>query len=222
VISPHLDDAVLSCWHVLERGDATVATVFTASPEPGTSGWWDRLTGASDSVVRMEERRREDAAAMSLAGARAVGLGLLDEQYRPNGSVPALAAALDDATGEAEVVYVPLGIFLSADHGLVRDAALELDRQLRFYADHPHIGVFGLPSWLTGVDRGGLDVDGAWREAMRAAGLDPDSLTAEAHPLDDASFERKLEAVRAYATQVEALVCEAPLEQLRWEVTWTR
>lgn len=223
VISPHYDDAVLSCWHVLEDGDATVATVFSGTPEPGVLGWWDRLTGAADSAARMEERRQEDAAALALAGARSLELDLLDEQYRANGAVPALGAALEAATRDAEAVYAPLGLFLSADHGLVRKAALELDRELRFYADHPHIGVWGLPRWVTGADSArGLDVEGAWNGAMAAADLDPRSLHAEVHALDDASFASKLQAVRAYRTQVPALECEAPLEQLRWEVTWTR
>ena len=36
VLSPHLDDAVLSCWHVLGReGDVRVVNVFTGSPEDG-------------------------------------------------------------------------------------------------------------------------------------------------------------------------------------------
>jgi len=221
VLSPHFDDAVLSCWHVLEGGAATVATVFSASPPAGTSGWWDRLTGEPDSVARMRERRREDEVALDLVGARSLELGLLDEQYRANGSVPALADALRAATAEAGVVYAPIGLFLSNDHKLVRDAAMGLDAPLRLYADHPHIGVWGLPRWVTGGTAvGGLDVDGAWREAMRDAGFDPDALEAEVHALDDAAFERKLRAVRSYSTQVAALECEAPLEQLRWEVTW--
>ena len=222
VLSPHFDDAVLSCWHVLEGGDATVATVFSGTPEPGVVGWWDRLTGAGDSAARMDERRREDAAALSLAGARALELDLLDGQYRANGALPALEEALEAATRDAGPVYAPLGLFLSFDHELVRKAALGLDLELRLYADHPHIGMWGLPNWVTGADTaGGLDVDGAWRGAMLAAGLDSQSLQAEVHVLDDRSFARKLEAVHAYRTQVAALECEAPIEQLRWEVTWT-
>jgi|SRR5829696_4453282 len=221
VLSPHFDDAVLSCWHVLEPGEATVVTVFGGVPEPGVLGWWDRLTGAVDSAARMEERRREDAAALSLAGAQSLALDLLDQQYRSNGSVPALAPALEEATRDAEVVYAPVGLFVSFDHELVRTAAVGLDRELRLYADHPHIGVWGLPGWVTGAESDPvLDVDGAWRGAMCDARLDPESLTAHVHPLDDATFERKLEAVRAYATQIPALECEAPLDQLRWEVAW--
>jgi hypothetical protein len=223
ILSPHFDDAVLSCWHLVEGGRATVATVFSGVPEPGTEGWWDRLTGATDSVQRMHERRAENAEALALGGADGLTLDLLDEQYRSDGHVQGLEGALMRATRAADVVYAPLGLFLSADHRIVRDAALKLDADVRLYADHPHAGVWGLPGWVTGSSREQrLDVDGAWRAGMLAAGLAPDSLRADVHALDDAAFERKLEAVRVYRTQLAALECEAPLDQLRWEVTWTR
>jgi hypothetical protein len=94
VLSPHLDDAVLSCWHLLAGGDTTVVTVFAGVPEPGTCGWSDRLTGASDSAARVRERLGEDTRAPALAGASSGRLDLLDEQYRGNGDVPAVAEQL--------------------------------------------------------------------------------------------------------------------------------
>jgi LmbE family N-acetylglucosaminyl deacetylase len=223
VVSPHLDDAVLSCWHLLENANTTVVTVFTALPEPGTSGWWDKLTGADDSRARVRERLAEDQRAMSLTGASSVHLDLLDEQYRRNGAAPPVAEALAEHVEGADAVYAPLGVWLSEDHELVRDATLGLRADVRFYADHPHAAIWGLPSWVTG-DGGppGLDVDAAWRQRMTEAGLNPEALTPAVHPLDDAALERKLAAVNAYATQLAALEREAPLHQLRWEVTWTR
>jgi LmbE family N-acetylglucosaminyl deacetylase len=220
VVSPHLDDAVLSCWHVLEAGDATVVSVFTGVPESGVSGWWDRLTGAPDSAARVRERLLEDDRALALPGVDSVRLDLLDEQYR-NGAVPPLAEALAEHLAEADEVFVPLGLFFSADHDLVRRAALELRDDAVLYADHPHVALWGLPSWVTG-ENGSLDVDAAWRQRMAEAGLDPAALSATVHPLDDDSFDRKVAAVRSYGTQLEALEREAPLAQLRWEVTWTR
>jgi ADP-ribose pyrophosphatase YjhB (NUDIX family) len=223
VLSPHLDDAVLSCWHAFEAGDATVVSVFAGIPDAGTSGWWDRLTGSDDSAARVRERLREDEGALALAGASAVRLDLLDEQYRGNGVSPSVAEALADHVRDADEVYAPLGLFLGDDHRLVRDAALELRADTVLYADHPHAGIWGLPGWVTG-DGGAaeLDVDAAWRQRMTEAGLEPDSLRPVVHTLDADAFERKLAAVRAYRTQVPALEREAPFDQLRWEVTWTR
>jgi len=221
VISPHLDDAVLSCWHVLEAGGATVVTVFTGAPDAGTTGWWDRLTGSSDSPARVRERRREDERAMSLAGVGYAHLDLQDEQYRRNGASPPVTAALAEHLDGADEVYAPLGFFFSGDHELVREAVLALRANTRLYADLPHAGFWGLPSWVSG-EEGELDIDAAWRQRILETGLDPSALTASVHALDDDAYERKLAAVRCYETQFKALAREAPLEQLRWEVTWTR
>lgn len=221
VLSPHLDDAVLSCWHRLEGGDVKVVNVFTGLPDSGVAGWWDVLTGEPDSVARMNERLREDARALAATRAVSVGLGLLDEQYRRNGRQPAVAEALAEHLADADEVYAPAALALGADHALVLAGALELRDDLRLYADLPHAALWGWPPWVTG---GGedhpLDVDAAWRARLRGAGLDPDALRPQAHALDDRSFERKLEAVRCYGTQVAALEREAPLKALRWEVTW--
>src|SRR5215213_10264116 len=144
VISPHLDDAVLSCWHVLEDGDATVVTVFTGAPAAATMGWWDKLTGSDDSPARVRERLREDERAMSLAGVGYVHLDLLDEQYRRNGASEPVAEALGEHVDGADEVYAPLGFLFSGDHELVRDAVLGLRGNTRLYADLPHAGLWGL------------------------------------------------------------------------------
>ena len=84
LVSPHFDDAVLSCWHLVGGGgDLRIVNVFTGTPkDAGARGWWDRLTGATDSQERMRERAAEDRDALSTAGRSAVGLGFLDDQYR--------------------------------------------------------------------------------------------------------------------------------------------
>src|SRR4051812_3102072 len=116
VISPHLDDAVLSCWHVLDGGEATVISVFTGVPDAGTTGWWDKLTGTDDSPARVRERLREDERAMSLPAAPPTPLDPLDEQYRHNGATPPVAEALAEHVADADEVYAPLGLFFSSDH----------------------------------------------------------------------------------------------------------
>ncbi len=46
ILSPHLDDAVLSCWHLLEQpGELIVINVFAGVPEDGGRlAWWDQGT----------------------------------------------------------------------------------------------------------------------------------------------------------------------------------
>ena len=83
ILSPHIDDAVLSLWAVLAGpGEVTVMNVFDGVPEGrGALGVWDQLTRAEDPVARAEERRAEDEAAMRLLGRSAVNLGFIDAQY---------------------------------------------------------------------------------------------------------------------------------------------
>src|ERR1022692_2809707 len=82
-VSPHLDDAALSASVALGCGGATVVTVFTALPAPGCPvTWWDRLTGATDSVERQRERLAEDTVAMRQLSATGIHLDEPEALYR--------------------------------------------------------------------------------------------------------------------------------------------
>jgi len=232
ILSPHLDDAVLSCWHLLEASrEVSVINVFTASPAAGRPiPWWDRLTGASDAVARMEERRAEDRAALALAGCEAVSLGLLDDQYRTAGiGARAVLGQLRGALAADTTVYAPAAMDAHRDHVLVRDAALSLAREgtpLVLYADLPHAIPAGWPSWVTGEHtHAGPDPGAAWRRVLDAAGLLAERLVPRVRPLDAEARARKLAAVNCYGTQREALdrYSFAPLADprvLAWEVYW--
>jgi len=65
ILSPHHDDAVLSCWHGLSGpGEVLVINVFAGIPGPhGDDRAWDRGAGVSDSAAAMIRRRAEDRAA---------------------------------------------------------------------------------------------------------------------------------------------------------------
>src|SRR6266704_1538934 len=54
ILSPHLDDAALSCWSVLtDQTPVTVVNVFAGvPPEECPMAWWDRMTGAESSHER--------------------------------------------------------------------------------------------------------------------------------------------------------------------------
>ena len=227
LVSPHLDDAVLSCWHLLAADDdVSVVNVFTGPPEDGVQkGHWAVLTMARDSAARTSERVDEDRRALALVGREPVNLGLPEAQYRRNGLAPrALVDALAGHLRGDGLVYVPAAIgHHHADHAVVLAAALascEKDR-LRLYADLPHANMYGWPGWVTGdLDTGGLDVDAAWAWAFENNGLDPDELEPELHALDDAAFEQKLAAVRAYRTQAPVLARLRPFAELRHELVW--
>ena len=82
VLSPHLDDAALSCSALIERDrPATILTAFDGEPDPPQAAAWDLLTGFSGSTDSMAARRQEDRAAFAGTPHDLAGLGLLDLQY---------------------------------------------------------------------------------------------------------------------------------------------
>jgi LmbE family N-acetylglucosaminyl deacetylase len=89
VLSPHLDDAVLSCGalltHAHDHAPVTVATLFTRSgPPPYTlsARRYLRLTGASDAEKLYAARRAEDREVLERMGVAWRHLSLPDGLFR--------------------------------------------------------------------------------------------------------------------------------------------
>jgi LmbE family N-acetylglucosaminyl deacetylase len=226
LVSPHFDDAVLSCWHlVAAEGELRILNVFTGEPEdPGTHGWWDRMTGATDSRERVRERAAEDRDALSSCGRSAASLGFLDDQYRTEAQplepiVERLRSELDTASR----LVAPAALGDHADHVLARDACaalIEEGHPLTLYADLPGATEYGWPHWVTGSEpEPYLQVDAHWDRALARF----EALHPEVHELDGPELERKVDTIRRYRTQTAALRSYARLDQpeiLRYEVTW--
>ena len=138
VVSPHLDDAALSCALLLAANPGSyVTTVFAAGPpsvRPLTP--WDRAAkyfpeGADVTGVR----RGEDISAAALVHATAIHLNYWDRQYRNerygyqgpvDDELPtAIAATLASRRPQAAAWVIPLGLG-HADHRLVAEAGLIL------------------------------------------------------------------------------------------------
>ena len=233
ILSPHLDDAVLSCWHVLTQpGEVMVINVFAGAPAGlPAPAWWDEYTGATDSGERVRERIEEDRRALALAGREPTNVGLLDEQYREHAQpleqlVEQIARRLPP---EAEI-YAPAALTDHADHMLVRAAALELrtaGADVSLYADLPHATVHGWPAWVVGARTPATkDLAAAvWARVLATTGLAAGELTPSVRALDPEKHARKLAAVQMYRTQVTALqeFADRPLtdrEALGYEVVW--
>ena len=184
VVSPHLDDAVLSCWSLLgeptaaSTGTVTVVSVCAGVPRAGMLGAWDVRGGAACSRERMLERRAEEQAALSTTAARLVLLDLLDAQYEASGED--VAGALGPELEAARWVFVPAGIGAHPDHLRVRAAVLALRPDAILYADIPYA------------------LQDGWEPPL--PGYEP-----EERLLDRASFAAKLEALACYATQIPPL-----------------
>ncbi len=213
VLSPHLDDAALSCFAVLSRQGATttVVTVFAGVPEPGTTGAWDASHGVARSDEHMAERVADDLDVMAGLGARAVHLPLLDLQYRTSRLTPRSLARRLEQHVEGADVYAPAGFGGHPDHVLVRDAALRAFAgmaSLRLYADLPYAAYDGWP----------LDCrDGSCQRRLRGvlstvasrprvAGCEHEALTPE-------TASAKLRCLAKYRSQFPLL--DGPSEDVR-------
>ncbi|MGF6969796.1 LmbE family N-acetylglucosaminyl deacetylase [Paraburkholderia sp. WC7.3g] len=128
VISPHLDDAVLSCGLLIAARPCTVVcTVFTAPPAENMTTDWDCASGFADAFEAMRARQAEDREALGLLSAVPVHLLFRDAQYRASPDVDALITALNETVADTKptLVLMPLGLFHS-DHVLVASACLAL------------------------------------------------------------------------------------------------
>ena len=231
ILSPHFDDAVLSCWRLMAGpADVTVVNVFTAEPPAGTPPpWWDRATGASDPVERMRERRREDAAALALTGTSSVEIGLLDDQYRPpssrcmrssSGSASSLPRRRSSTPRARSTAIQTTFSFATPRWSSL--ARVGRSCCMRICPTRPlaagRRGCLGVVSAGERC-RGRL---GPCAQGSRARRAQP---RPEPHPLDAPTRTRKLQALALYESQRAALdrYAFAPLDDpraLAWEVSW--
>jgi LmbE family N-acetylglucosaminyl deacetylase len=214
VLSPHLDDAVLSCGGRIAAitragGRALTVTPF-AGDEPETSP--SRLAGnlrrswqlPAGQVVAA--RRREDDEAGRRLGAETEHWTLREALYRTDAGGHALyashaalygePAAADAATAEevtkricnlpaTALLLVPLAVGGHVDHRLVRAAAERSGRTMAYYEDFPY------SEWKWFGVRRALDSDSSW--------------SSEALPLSPDLLELRKQAILAYSSQVRTL-----------------
>jgi LmbE family N-acetylglucosaminyl deacetylase len=215
VLSPHLDDAALSCGARIAaaagRGERVVVATFFTADEPAEAPselaadlrrWWRLAPGEV-----MAARRREDAAALARLAAELVHLGLPEAPYRlaadgrPHytelralfgapaaADAAALGIRLDAALGglpPGGLTLAPLGVGGHVDHRLLRAAAERSGRELAYYEEFPYVAW----KWL----------------ALRRALVRPRDWHADTLPVPPALFESKAAAIAAYASQVPAM-----------------
>jgi len=212
VISPHLDDAVLSCGRLLAaHPGSTVLTVFAgAPPEARQLTEWDRRCGFAGAGEAIAARRREDEAALALLGATPHWLDFCDGQYHCTPNFDELITALEAAMLDLlpDVVLYPLGLD-HPDHVLVHDACAAALRALTgalafAYEDVPYRARRGqLQQRLSALASGGLCATPARLHADGADAL-------------------KVQAVRAYASQLAGFdpheLEDAALPERYWRI----
>lgn len=193
VVSPHLDDAVLSCGQLLAgRPGSMVVTVCTAPPPQHTVRTsFDADCGHANAGQAMAARQQEDTLACWLLQATQRHLGHVDQQYGVPLAPEAVAASLVAAVPPGAIVVGPVGL-AHPDHVAVAEAVRQLlverpDLEPWLYEDLPSRVLWpeDVPTRL-----------GWWR----AMGYDPVLAT-----LGGAELPRKESAVRAYRSQTWAL-----------------
>jgi len=215
VLSPHLDDGVLSCGARLAAttesdGSAAVVTVFAGDPPPDVlnplATELRRVWGLPDGEV-LARRRAEDEEACRRLGAEAIHWNLPEALYRGGADgaphyrdvrslygelaageetlVDELAARLDADLPEAGLLLAPLAVGGHVDHRLLRAAAERATREVAFYEDFPYV------EWK-------------WNALSRALGRWKD-WEEEVLELTPELLERRAEAIEAYASQLPAL-----------------
>jgi LmbE family N-acetylglucosaminyl deacetylase len=216
VVSPHLDDAALSCGGLLARAAAAggapiVVTVFSSGPEPGAAlseiaqrvhARW----GGGDVWTR---RRAEDRAACERLRVEARRLDHPDALYRPGYRQPEQLGAIQDSDRAMQARIASQLVELWALRG--RPAVLLPLAAGGAVGRHvDHLLCFELGPALRAA---GADV--RYYEDLPYAIAWPDSLdaqlaaagTALAPVVEDVTdhFARRLDAIACYASQLEMI-----------------
>jgi len=146
VLSPHLDDGILSLGASIaeaarEGHDVAVVTVFAGDPDSTNApGRWDRRAGFATAGEAARTRREEDARACRLVHARPVWLAFADADYDEPRDPDEISGAIDAAVGAAEAVLVPGRPLLHADHAWLAHVVLARreNRSIGAYAELPY------------------------------------------------------------------------------------
>ncbi len=209
VLSPHFDDAVLSCGGWLEANPgAYVATVCSGSPGAGVPAdpEWDALAGFGGADSAAAVRLVEDREALTILGAHQVGLGFLDGAYKSVAGRPHQDPGVEGPFGPALVRSIsqlfdeltpttclfPLGL-LHPDHRVTRRAALEV------LSRHDSIDALGYLDLPYGIAFG--EAAQELQDRLYPHGADV-VVTAEATPT---RAIRKRRAVECYRSQLPLL-----------------
>lgn len=197
VVSPHLDDAVLSAGCLLGvHPGSVVVTVLTADRPTGHGPTeWDRAGGlGAPDVNPPRVRRAEDQGALGMLGARPCWLNMLESQY--GGTVDeksitkVLASVLDAYPGTTAVM--PLGLWHD-EHVVVHRACRRLLR-----ADPSR-------TWLAYADVPYRCLDGGQHLFARMRELRDNGVTLVPVRVTQEKLRAKFLALTHYRSQLQAL-----------------
>ncbi len=217
-LSPHLDDAVLSCAASIRSQtqagrSVLVMTIFAGSPSrPDISPLAAELHALWGGFANpMAVRRREDRKANRLLGARCCHLDYLDAIYRHDAAsflygrdedlfgplhrsdlelpIRVADSILEICSARKPNVFAPLGIGNHVDHQLLREAALTLRGRFLELVFYEDYPYVEVPGGLT--------------QALK--GVCFDSWTSHIQNFDEGYMTAKIDAIATYASQIRPL-----------------
>ena len=161
ILSPHLDDAVLSLGAAVARAtrrtdDVQIVGVMANDPDSTASaGAWDRWSGFRTVGEAARARREEDQRACVLLGAKPVWLPYGDEQYDRGAGDGEIWTAILSVVSDVDTVLVPGFPLHHGDHSWLTE--LVLDRRppewrLGVYVEQPYALAAGRPGSLGELD----------------------------------------------------------------------
>jgi LmbE family N-acetylglucosaminyl deacetylase len=232
-ISPHLDDAALSCggriWQQVQAGaQVTVVTVFAGAPAPEAplSPFAQEMHARWGLADPVAARWQEDAAALALLGAEGVYWSYVDYIYRRalDGSFlcdgeealfgevhpaeDALIAELADrfrvlAREQCGTIYAPLAVGHHVDHQVVRRAVEGLAGVV-YYEDYPYAARTGTLDAALGVEQWQAELVSLSQEALETKIAAIACYGSQLTSLDWADAAEMATAVRAFAVRAFA------------------
>jgi LmbE family N-acetylglucosaminyl deacetylase len=210
-VSPHYDDAVLSCggliWEQTQKGLLVeIWTICAGDAPPGRLSPLaldcHRQWGIKSARELVAARRKENLEAANRVGAETVDFSIPDCIYRrsPAGDIlysqdvfvplnPVergldgdVAAALVSEIQPGDNIVGPLGIGGHLDHGMTRHAVERLKSHLWYYADIPYL--LNRPEMLAAATEG---------------------LLSTGHQISELGLRAWQKGIAAYATQIPML-----------------
>jgi LmbE family N-acetylglucosaminyl deacetylase len=214
VVSPHLDDAVLSVgatMHRLEQGgeDVQVITLFAGDPErPGPPSYWDKPRGVATSADAIRDRREEDQHACDVLGVTPVWLPFDEEAFVVKRDPDTMWESLGPLLETSSLVMLPGWPLGHSDHRYATSLVLDrLPKQtpVMFYGELPTSA--RLTALLRSMTRGRAT---PW--LLHALG---DEMRWFTPRLSQGDFDIKMRAVAAYAGELIALGYSTPPSRLQ-------
>lgn len=170
VVSPHLDDAVLSLAAAISawsRAGARVVVLTVLGCDPDSSapaGGWDRRGGFATEGEAARGRREEDRRACALLRADPMWLPFGSVDYERHGTADEVRTRVADTLSGADLALMPAFPLTHPDHAWLMHALAERvvpHKGVGLYLEQPYARRSGgeprLPDWLAhamGVGRG--------------------------------------------------------------------